>query len=147
MNVNGFIGMFAFAAIWVFCRIFCSWLVRLSYVSAGETVRSVEKRSDMMKRGLVPKTKEIQWLSEVSARPVITKILYYAYYIVTWLPILGIALSALNVFVPALDTVVNKTLNVIFLVPFVSMFLFLFFNDPIEYVMKKIDRKRKRENR
>ena len=145
MNVNGFIGIFGFAAIWVFCRIFCSWLLRLSYTSAGESVRSAEKRYDLMKRGLLPKKKEIDWLAEVSLRPMTTRFLYFAFYLLTALPVLGILISAVDIFVPALNVVINKVLNVLFLVPFVSVFLYLFLNDPAEYIMKKRDRRKRGE--
>lgn len=145
MNANGFIGIFAFTAIWVLSRLFSSWLVRLSYTSAGETIRSVEKRYDSMKRGLVPKKKEIDWLSEVSPRPLTTKFLYFLFYFVTSLPLLGICVSVINIFVPALDMIVTRMLNVFFFIPFVSVLGWLLINDPIEYAMKKKDRKNRRK--
>lgn len=145
MNANGFIGIFAFTAIWILSRLFSSWLVRLSYTSAGETIRSVEKRYDLMKRGLIPKKKEIDWLSEVSPRPLTTKFLYFLFYFMTSLPLLGIFASVINIFVPALDMIVTKMLNVFFFIPFVSALGWLLINDPIEYAMKKKDRKNRRK--
>lgn len=145
MNENGFIGIFAFTAIWVLSRLFSSWLVRLSYTSAGETIRSVEKHYDSMKRGIIPKKKEIDWLSEVSPRPLTTKFLYFLFYFVTSLPLLGIFASVINIFVPALDMIVTRMLNVFFFIPFVSVLGWLLINDPIEYAMKKKDRKNRRK--
>ncbi len=145
MNVNGFIGIFAFAAIWILSRIFCSWILRLSYTSAGESLRSVEKHSDSIKRGLIPKRNEISWLTEVSNRPMTTRFLYCLFYFVTSLPLLGMLLCVVNIFVPALDGLATKTLNVFFFIPFVSVFCYLFLNDPIEYFMKKKDRRNRRK--
>lgn len=145
MNANGFVGIFAFTAIWILSRLFSSWLVRLSYTSAGETIRSVEKHYDSMKRGIIPKKKEIDWLSEVSPRPLTTKFLYFLFYFVTSLPLLGIFASVINIFVPALDMIVTRMLNVFFFIPFVSVLGWLLINDPIEYAMKKKDRKNRRK--
>ena len=142
MNANGFVSIVVFVAIWLLSRIACSWIVRLSYTSAGQSMRSAEKHYDLMKRGLIPKKKEIDWLAEVSVRPLTTKFIYFLFYFVTSLPLLGILVSLVYIFIPALSGIVSKMQSVFFLIPFVCVFAYLFINDPVAYIMKKRDRKR-----
>lgn len=142
MNANGFLGIIVFGAIWILSRLASSWIISLSYTSAGETRRSAEKHYDQVKRGLIPKKKEIDWLAEVSLRPMTTKFIYFLFYFITSLPLLGLALSVVYVFVPALSDIVNKMQSIFFLIPFVSVFAYLLINDPVAYIMRKRDRKK-----
>ena len=108
-------------------------------------MRSVEKHYDLMKRGIIPKKKEVDWLAEVSLRPLTTKFIYFLFYFITSLPLLGLVLSVVYIFVPALSNIVNTMQSVFFLIPFVGVFAYLFINDPVAYIMKKRDRKKKRK--
>lgn len=142
MNANGFLAIIVFGATWILSRIACSWIVRLSYTSAGQSMRSVEKHYDLMKRGIIPKKKEVDWLAEVSLRPLTTKFIYFLFYFITSLPLLGLVLSVVYIFVPALSNIVNTMQSVFFLIPFIGVFAYLFINDPVAYIMKKRDKKK-----
>lgn len=141
MNNEGFISIFMFVLIWVMSRFCFSWLIRLSYASAGVTMRSAEKHNDKVKRKLIPYQREIDWLASVSNRPITTKIIYIMFYVFTSLPIVGILISVLYLFVPELDEFLRKSGSVLFILNFVSIFANLILRDPIVYFMEKKDKK------
>lgn len=141
MNNEGFISIFMFVLIWVMSRFCFSWLIRLSYASAGVTMRNAEKHNDKVKRKLIPYQREIDWLASVSNRPVTTKIIYIMFYVFTSLPIAGMFLSVVNLFVPELDEFLRKSGFVLLILNFVSIFANLILRDPIVYFMEKKDKK------
>lgn len=108
MNTNGFIGIFAFVILSLLSRMAFGWLQKLSYKTAGKTLREVEKHYDEVKRQVIPYEKEFIWLARVSPRPMLTKIFYIAYYAFCSLGLVGIALSVVNLFVPQLDLFLSK---------------------------------------
>ena len=145
MNTNGFIGIFAFAVLYLISRAAFSWLKNLSYEAAGQTVRSVEKYYDEVKRKKIPYEKELTWLSRISSKLVLTKALYISYYFFTpyCLNLAGIALSAVNIFVPALNDIMNKSaMCMLALCLFSALCSGLLFN-PLKHLIKKSNPKKK----
>lgn len=108
MNINGFIGIFVFAILSLLSRAAFVWLLRLSYKTAGQTLREVEKHNDEVKRKVIAYEREITWLARVSPKPMLTKFLYIAYYVLCSLGILGMVLSLIDIFVPQLDLILSK---------------------------------------
>lgn len=143
MNNEGFISIFMFVLIWVMSRFCFSWLIRLSYASAGVTMRNAEKHNDQVKRKLIPYEREIDWLASVSNRPVTTKIIYIMFYVFTSLPIVGILLSVVLLFVPELEEFLRVAGFVLLVLNFASIFANLILRDPIVYFMEKKDKKLK----
>ncbi len=141
INTSGFINAFMFVLEWLIGRACFSWLIRLSYASAGETMRSAEKHNDQVKRKLIPYEREIDWLAKVSNRPVTTKIIYIMFYVFTSLPLLGLCLSVVSLFVPGLDDFLSKAGFVLIILDFASIFANLLLRDPIVYFMEKKDKK------
>lgn len=144
MNTSGFIGIIVFFMLWLFGRMASSWLIRLSYASAGETMRSVEKHKDMMQRKLIPGRKEIAWLAETSPRPNTTRFFYILFYVIVSLPVIGAVLSLVCVFVPSVEGFLTKFANLLFLFDFILVFGNLLLYDPIVYFMGKKDRRKGR---
>ena len=108
MNINGFIGVFAFAILSLLSRAAFVWLLRLSYKTAGKTLREVEKHYDEVKRKTIAYEREITWLTYASPKPMLTGFLYISYYVLCSLGIVGIVLSLINIFVPQLDSILSK---------------------------------------
>lgn len=108
MNTNGFAGIFAFAILSALSRFGFVWLLRMSYYTAGKTIRDVEKHNDEVKRKLIPYEKEIVWLARISDKPILAKFLYIAYYALCSIGVAGLALSLVNLFVPQLDFLISK---------------------------------------
>ncbi len=145
MNNEGFISIFIFVMVWVMSRFCFSWLIGLSYASAGVTIRTAEKHHDKVKRKIIPYEREIDWLGRISNRPLTTKIIYIMFYVFTSLPIVGAILSVVNLFVPELDEFLRKSGFVLFVLNFVSVFANLILSDPIVYFMEKKDKKIKQQ--
>ena len=108
MNTNGLICAFGFAVLSLLSRMAFGWLIRLSYKTAGKTLREVEKHYDEVKRQVIPYEKEFIWLARVSPRPILTKALYISYYVLCSLGLVGIVLSVINLFVPQFDLFLGK---------------------------------------
>lgn len=108
MNTNGFIGIFAFVILSLLSRVGFLWLLRMSYKTAGKTLRDVERHNDEVKRKLIPYEKEIIWLAQASSKPMLTKIFYFSYYALCSLGLIGIMLSLVNIFLPQLDLLLSK---------------------------------------
>ena len=108
MNTDGFMYIFAFAILSVLSRAAFLWLKRLSYKTAGKTLRDIEKHNDEVKRKIIPYEREISWLAHISPKPTLTKNLYIAYYILCSLGVIGMVLSFVNLFVIRLDIILNK---------------------------------------
>lgn len=143
MNTNGFIGIFAFAVLYLISRAAFSWLKHLSYEAAGQTVRSVEKHYDEVKRKKIPYEKELTWLSRLSSKPVLTKALYISYYFSTSLNLAGIALSAANIFVPALNDLMNKSAMCMLALCIFSALCSIVFYTPFKHLINKSNNKKK----
>lgn len=123
MNTNGFIFAFGFAILSVLSRMAFVWLKSLSYKTAGKAFREVEKHYDEVKRQVIPYEKELDWLADVSPKPLLTKMLYIAYYALCSLGLLGFALSLADVFISQLDYILNKALFVLLALCIISAVL------------------------
>jgi len=143
MNISGFIGMFAYAILYLLGRAGFLWIKRLSYESSAKSIRSVEKHYDEVKRKIIPYEKEITWLVRTSPMPVLTKVLYFLNYALTALPLAGIALSAVNLFVPELDAFMSRAAMCLMALIMFSFLCSIVFYTPLKHLINKSIKKRK----
>lgn len=137
MNTPAFALMLAFAILTLLTRIALSWLKRLSYVSADQTPSSVAEHREQVKSGQIVPERELRWLVRVSPRPRITGVLYCAFYFLASLGPLGFLLAVIDLFVPALDRVLNVAVFCLIVLCVLSQICYHLLNDPIVYSMTK----------
>lgn len=141
INTNAFAFMFAFAVLSILSRFAFSWIKRLSYAASGQTQRSVEEHFEQVKAGKAPYEKELQWLAGVSPRPQITKTLYYLFYVLISLGIIGLIISVAALYFSVLNDFLNKAAMSLTALCILSGICQIILNEPIIHIMNKSKKK------
>lgn len=108
MNTNAISCIIGFLVMAFLSRGTLRWIRKLSYDSAGQSMRQVEKHYNDVKEKKIPYEKEIAWLSRISERPATTKFFYYFYDVYKYIGFAGAAVSVIAFFVPALGAYIGK---------------------------------------
>lgn len=133
MNINALSYIIGFAVMTLLSRGAVRWIRTLSYDSAGQSIRNVEKHYNDVKEKKIPYEKEITWLARISERPLITKFLYYLYDVFKYIGLAGTAVSVAALFVSALNSYLSKAVIAYFAFCIFSALLGVVLYEPIKH--------------
>lgn len=140
MNINALSYIIGFGVMTLLSRGAVRWIRNLSYDSAGQSMRKVEKHYNDVKEKKIPYEKEITWLARVSVRPLTTRFLYYLYDLYKYVGLAGLAVSVIALFVPVLNTYLGKAVIAYFALCIFSALIGVVLYEPIKYLVFKNER-------